>query len=112
MWRCNSVTINQRLFDLIAKKGVSNAEFCKQTGIPPTTLSAWKTRGTNPPADDILRICNYFAVSPEFLLSGVDTPVKISNNQKDILELWDKLDDQGRTVVKAEAIRELRRLEK
>ena len=64
------MTISERIFDLISKKGFTQKEFSRRTGIAESTISDWKKKGTNPVSDKILSICEVLEVSPYFLLSG------------------------------------------
>ena len=64
------MTISERIFELINKKGFTQKEFSRRTGIAESTISDWKKKGTNPVSDKILSICEVLEVSPYFLLSG------------------------------------------
>ena len=68
------MTINERLFALLAERRVSQKEFAVSCGLNPRNVSSWQNRGTDPPANAICRIAEYFGVSVEWLLSGEDHP--------------------------------------
>lgn len=65
------MTVGQRIFELLDKKGMSQKEFSIRTGIATTTISDWRKKNTNPGSDKILLICAALDVTPEYLLSGV-----------------------------------------
>ena len=67
------MTIRDRIFDKLSELNMTQKEFSKKTGIPETTISDWKKKKNNPTADKILIICNAINVSPEWLLSGVES---------------------------------------
>lgn len=63
--------ISQKIFELIKAKGITQKEFALATGISQSTISDWKTKGTNPAADKIMVICDVLGVTPaELLTSG------------------------------------------
>ena len=67
------MTIRDRIFARISELDITQKEFAKRTGIPETTVSDWKKKKTNPTAEKILIICKVLDVTPEWLLSGVET---------------------------------------
>ena len=64
------MTINQRLFELLAEKHCKQNELARAIGISERNVSTWKERGTDPPAYLIIPIADFFGVSVEYLLSG------------------------------------------
>lgn len=64
------MTINERLFALLSERRVSQKQFATSVGINPRNVSSWQTRGTDPPANAICKIAEFFGVSVEWLLSG------------------------------------------
>ncbi len=73
------MTIRDRIFDKLTELNMTQKEFSKRTGIPETTVSDWKKKMTNPTAEKILIICKVLDVTPEWLLSGVETHGTRSN---------------------------------
>lgn len=68
------MTINERLFALLSERRVSQKQFATSVGINPRNVSSWQTRGTDPPANVICKIAEFFGVSVEWLLSGEEHP--------------------------------------
>lgn len=68
------MTINERLFALLSERRVSQKQFASSVGINPRNVSSWQTRGTDPPANVICKIAEFFGVSVEWLLSGEEHP--------------------------------------
>ena len=62
--------ISERIFNILTKKNMTQAEFAKRVGIANSTVSEWKKKKTNPSADKIMDICVVLEVTPEQLLSG------------------------------------------
>jgi transcriptional regulator with XRE-family HTH domain len=68
------MTISQRIFETLSKRGLNQAQFSKDTGIHQGTISDWKIKGTNPSADKISVICEVLNVSTDWLLTGKESP--------------------------------------
>ena len=68
------MTINERMFALLSERRVSQKQFASSVGINPRNVSSWQTRGTDPPANVICKIAEFFGVSVEWLLSGEEHP--------------------------------------
>ena len=64
--------ISQKIFELIKAKGMNQKDFALATGIAQSTISDWKTKGTNPAADKIMVICDVLGVTPVELLTSGD----------------------------------------
>lgn len=87
------MTISERIFRLIDKKGMTQKDFSLLTGIPSSTVSDWKRKNTNPAADKIMDICYALDVTPEQLLTGIgiDDPSEEQKAVKEqILSITDK----------------------
>ena len=97
------MTIRDRIFARISELGITQKEFAIRCGIPETTVSDWKKKKTNPTAEKILVICKVLDVTPEWLLSGVEThgtrgnmakiiAVDIRTEAGELLELFNSCD--------------------
>ena len=67
----------QRTCDLIRKKGLTELQFCKATGIPQSTWYSWKQRDSIPTNRYMPNITNFLNVSAEHIISG-----EVENIQK------------------------------
>lgn len=67
----------QRICDLIRKKGLTELQFCKATGIPQSTWYSWKQRDSIPTNRYMPNITNFLNVSAEYIISG-----EVENIQK------------------------------
>lgn len=63
-------TISEKIFELLAERGMTQREFAVKTGISQSAISDWKRKKTNPSAEKILPICSVLDVSPYELLAG------------------------------------------
>lgn len=55
---------------LLKERGVTATEVSKATGIRTSTLTDWKHGRTNPKADKLKLIADYFGVSLEYMMTG------------------------------------------
>lgn len=76
------MTIRDRIFAKLEEYNMTQKEFSEKTGISQTTVSDWKKKKTNPTAEKIMIICKVLNVTPEWLLSGVETRGSRSNPDK------------------------------
>ena len=101
------MTISQKVFELLDKKGMSQKDFAIATGISQSTISDWRKKNTNPTSDKILAICAVLDVTPYELLSNVKEEGQRANKvsyriiakgtEEDILiDSYEKLDAKSR----------------
>ncbi|WP_125141657.1 helix-turn-helix domain-containing protein [Clostridium transplantifaecale] len=62
--------INKRMFEQMEQKNIKMSDLAKHLNINKTVVSSWKNRGTNPPAEYIVQICELLNMSIEFLITG------------------------------------------
>ncbi len=77
------MTISQRVFYLLGKQGKKQNELSEYTGISTSTISAWNKRGTNPAADTIPMLADFFGVSTDYLLTGEEKSLSANNINAD-----------------------------
>ena len=76
------MSISERIFERLEQINMSQKEFSEKTGIGQSAISEWKKNKTNPSSGKILRICETINVSPEWLLSGIDSVERGKNTQE------------------------------
>ena len=76
------MTISERIFVLLAEKGISEKELSVRTGISQSTISDWKRKKTNPSADKLKVICDVLHITLDDLLGE---PGASGRNADDIL---------------------------
>ncbi len=87
------MTISQRVFYLLDKQGKKQNELSRFTGISTSTISAWNKRGTDPAANTISTIADFFGVSTNYLLTGQEKE-SLSVNECEMLEVFKKFDER------------------
>ena len=91
------MTISERIFELLDKRGMSQKEFSEKTGIAQSSISDWKRKKTNPVSEKILIICSVLDISPYELLGGTDGNGSRSNPSEYILVTKDS--EYGRALM-------------
>ena len=90
------MTISERIFDLLQKRGMSQKEFSEKTGIAQSSISDWKRKRTNPVSEKILVICQVLDVTPYELLGGTEGQGKRSR-PADVIVV-DKASEEGKAI--------------
>ena len=98
------MNIFEKLDKIMKEKGITAYKLEKDLGIKQTTFQNWK-RGSKPPAETIREIILYLKVSAdEFYETNYSHEQDLTENEKEMLELFQKLSDR-------EQIKEIGRLE-
>lgn len=61
---------------LLQKHGVTAYKVSKETGVTQSTLSDWKRGRSTPKTDNMKKIADYFGVSVDYLMTGVEDASK------------------------------------
>ena len=81
----------ENLLNLMNQRGITAYQLEKEIGIKQSTFGKWK-KGSQPTLDNIIKILNYFQVSPDILIK---TKISImSDNDKELLELFHQLPER------------------
>ena len=91
------MTMSERIFELLDKRGMSQKEFSEKTGIAQSSISDWKRKKTNTVSEKILIICSVLDVTPYELLGGTDGIGSRSSPSEYILVTKDS--EYGRTLM-------------
>lgn len=85
--------IIDRIYELLEQKNKKAYELCKVLDITQSTMSTWKSRHKNPAAEQLKPIADFFGVSLDYLITGVEAePARYTTPQEDeLLELFRSL---------------------
>ena len=114
------MTIKDRVFLKLEELNMSQKEFSEKTGIAQSTISDWRKKHTNPASDKIMIICKVLNVTPEWLLSGVESEgqrgnprdwyaIDASTDSGQLITLYNSMDKrrQERLLGYAEALKQI-----
>ncbi|MGN0318132.1 MAG: helix-turn-helix transcriptional regulator [Lachnospira sp.] len=86
--------INEKMFKIIKEQGKKKADLARLLEINTSVISTWEKRGTNPPAEYLIRICEFLNISIYELL-GVE-----EKNKNKILEAYNNADPGTQAAVR------------
>lgn len=80
---------------LCHERGITPYRFCKDTGINSSTISTWKSKGSECSPKTAKAICEYFGISMDYLMSGKSKSVhnNIELNIKDERDIAKRLEN-------------------
>lgn len=78
------MTVNERIFNLMERENIKNADLAKHLNVKNNVITNWKTRGTEPPIKYLVPICELLNVTIYELLDIKD--------KNDIQAAYDKAD--------------------
>lgn len=64
------MTLTDRIFDLLNKKGKSQTDIARLLNVRPTTVSEWKKGKYTPTVEHCVSLADYFGVSLDYLITG------------------------------------------
>jgi transcriptional regulator with XRE-family HTH domain len=109
---------SERLKQAISEANIKQVELCERTGISKGALSSYLSGRYDPKQNNIYILANVLDVNPAWLMgynvpkrelhirSLPAEPVELTPEQKELLNIYDSLNDSGR----AEALKRLKEL--
>ena len=64
------MTLTDRIFDLLNKKGKTQTDIARLLNVRPTTVSEWKKGKFTPTVEHCVTLAEYFGVSLDYLITG------------------------------------------
>ena len=103
------MNISEIIFNQMKKKGLSQKEFSKMTGIPESTISDWKKKGNTPKAEKLYDISRTLGISLYELLGVRDETASdevdyvLSDSESELIEAYRKsgMEQQKRIIIYA-----------
>lgn len=92
----------KRFQELLSETNSTKAKVAEKTNIPLQTICNWFDRGSQPTADKIIKIANYFEVSTDYLLGRsndigiIEIQSDLSTDQKELLSLYNRMSVQDK----------------
>ena len=90
--------IVQRIKGICDKHDINGAELGHKLGLSKSPMTDWKNGKSKPTLDQIINICELFAISSDYLLTGVESlPKDLTADEAEWLELYRKLEPSKQT---------------
>ncbi len=101
------------LYDRIIEQtkllGLTGKELGELLGLKKSPLTDWKNKKSNPTLEQLIKMCDIFATSSDYLLFGKIT--SLSKDQQELIETYEKLDRRGQHRVHSIIYEEIDRIE-
>lgn len=106
------MTISQRIFELLRTNNKKQKDLANYIGLSTSAVSDWKKKGTNPAAESISAIADFFGVSSDYILTGREhnSPMlQLDDDELELLDNFKKLSEKSkyRLLERAEMLLEL-----
>lgn len=73
------MTVADRLYELRKNKKKSQEEVADLLDVSRQAISKWESGQTNPDLNNIIKICEIYGVSTDYLLNGTEETIGVSN---------------------------------
>lgn len=90
----------KRLAELMEENRLTKAKLADETGIPLQTICNWVNRGSQPSADRVAKLADYFEVSTDYLLGRsnelgiIETDANLSQDEEELLMIFRRMDEK------------------
>ncbi len=92
--------IGERIKDIRKSKGIKQKELCERIGVMITTFSGYENGKHDVPAEIIVRICDLFDISADYILGRTKNPkgLYFSKEDSNIDDLQKRIDEVQRLL--------------
>lgn len=91
--------IGSRIKELRKKQGLNQSELGKVLDLTPSAMSLIEAGKNNPTPEAIVKLCDFFGISTDYLLTGKEGTTEISAEEQELINLY-REDGQVREVLK------------
>ena len=81
------------------KRGWSEYQLAERSALPQSTISSWYRKDIVPTVPSLEKICDAFGITLSQLFATNGNPVTLTARQKELLERWDRLDEEQQKIV-------------
>ena len=81
------------------ERGWSEYQLAERSGLPQSTISSWYRKDIIPTVPSLEKICDAFGITLSQLFVTDGNPVTLTARQKELLERWDRLDEEQQKIV-------------
>jgi len=76
-------TMGERIYELRKQSNMSQGELADELDVSRQTISKWENNSSIPELDKIIRLCEVFDVSSDYILRGIAESAKDSEESKE-----------------------------
>lgn len=93
------MTVLERILQLKKQRGWTEYRLSEESGIAQTTISSWFRKNVNPSISSLENICKAFNITMSEFFAFENTPVSLTDKQKNLLENWNKLSEHQQDLL-------------
>lgn len=101
----------ERILEQTKRLGISGKELGALLGLKKSPMTDWKNQKSTPTIEQIIKMCEIFAISADYLLFGKSMSPSLNPDQKELIEEYSKLDRRGQHRILMTIYEELERIE-
>ena len=91
--------ILERILNLRLERNWTEYRLSEESGIAQTTISSWYSKSITPTIPSLVNICNAFNITLSEFFALDDSPVVLTDRQKEIVNAFNKLNDQQQMLI-------------
>lgn len=95
----NTEDVINTLIELRDIRGWTNYKVSVESNLPASTVSNIFNKRTMPQLDTLFQLCDGFGISPSQLFGNKEKYMKLSDEEKRIIKLWNKLDPERKRAI-------------
>lgn len=81
------------------ERGWTEYQLAERSGLPQSTISSWYRKDMIPTIPSLEKICAAFGITLSQLFAEEDTPVSLTDSQKQLLERWSRLSEDQKAII-------------
>lgn len=81
------------------ERGWTEYQLAERSGLPQSTISSWYRKDMVPTIPSLEKICTAFGITLSQLFAEEDTPVSLTDSQKQLLERWSRLSEDQKAII-------------
>ena len=95
--------LGEKVLTLLKSSGKRKKDLAEKLGTNSTTIIGWEKENRNPSSSMIVPICDFFGITPNELFDFDATTAGLSEEERELIDLFRGLDRKGRRAVLHEA---------
>lgn len=103
--------IGQKLKALRQERGLTQVELAKKSGVSIQSIKRYETRDENITIENINKLANALDVDSSYFLSPSVSKLSLSHEEKELISLYRKFDEEEREIILDEWRAKARRIE-
>lgn len=80
-------------------RGWTEYELAERSGLPQSTISSWYRKNMIPTVPSLEKICAAFGITLSQLFAEGNTPVDLTESQRQLFERWSRLNEEQKAFI-------------